>query len=94
MTRFAKLFLIAALAASPAMSFAQDVMKMSNDELSAYYKNEMSAIEDELKALGSMILGNILTRETCEFYTRSKDGSATGRELPRRGDLYLCSRLA
>lgn len=50
MTRFAKLFLIAALAASPAMSFAQDVMKMSNDELSAYYKNEMSAIEDELKA--------------------------------------------
>lgn len=50
MTSISKFLLMAALVASPAISFAQDVMKSTNAQLSEYYKHEIGALEDEIKA--------------------------------------------
>lgn len=50
MNKTARFLLMAALVAAPVLSFAQNVRTMTNSQLSDYYKQEISAIEDEIKA--------------------------------------------
>ena len=50
MKKITRLLLLAALAAAPIMSFAQDLKKRSNEQLSDYYKYEISAMEKTIKA--------------------------------------------
>lgn len=50
MKQFAKMVLMAAFVAVPAMSFAQEAVTKTNEELSTQYKYEIQALKAEIKA--------------------------------------------